>query len=727
MSLDFSSWTTENLVALGSGQDMWHTKAIGDMPALWMSDGPNGLRREKEGGGAVSATCFPPAVGLGQSWDRELISKVAAAIARECRAAGVNVILGPGINLKRSILGGRNFEYVSEDPHLSGAYGVAWVNGAQAEGVAASLKHFALNNQETDRMRVSVDIEERPLREIYLRNFQRVVQDAKPWTVMCAYNRVNGVAASNNKFLLTDILRTEWGFDGVVVSDWGAVSDRPSAVIAGLDLEMPGGSHRSDEKALEAVHDGIISRENLVSSAERMRVLVQRTTGLPHIEIDTKEHHDIAREAARGSISLLQNRQGVLPLAAAEKLLVLGDFALRPRFRGSGSSFIEPTHLDIPLNELSEIAEPGCVRFIAHASDLRTEDILHAATNVDVVILFPGVPQELESEGFDRSDWTLPKTDIELLRSVSGLGVKVVTVLSHGGVVDLNEVVELSDSVLDGGLLGQGGGRALAEVIYGIHNPSGRITETIPKRIEDSPAFLDFPGEKRHVLYSEGIFVGYRGYDARAIDVLFPFGHGLSYTTFEYSAPEIFIKENTAFCKVTIKNIGHRPGREIVQLYLEKSDSSWIRAPRVLAGFDSVDLDPGASSDVVIPLDQRDAEIWNVDEKRFVLESGRYVAHFGASSRDLRASADFELVGNEDVPILQWDSTLGEAMAHPYAAPLLAPILDPIRAKDIGIGVSLVELFSGMPLNRIGIFIATDDDRIASIIAEANASRNKHL
>jgi beta-glucosidase len=726
--------TVEEKAALTSGAGFWSTKAIGGIPAVTVSDGPHGLRKQADipghdddgtlaGGLAPSkpATCFPPAAGLAQSWDPALIERVGAALGEECRAEGVNVLLGPGINIRRSPLGGRNFEYYSEDPLLTGVLATAWVTGLQSRGVGASVKHFAANNAEHDRMRSSSDMDPRTLREIYLRAFQRVVRDARPWTIMCSYNRINGVLASQNRFLLTDILRGEWGFDGLVVSDWGAVADRAAAVAAGLDLTMPFPGASSDAELADAVRRGDLDESVLDVAVARLAALAakaQASTG----GYDADSHHALAREAAGRSIVLLQNGRGILPLSPEGSLAVIGLFAAEPRYQGGGSSHVTPTRLTSPLDAIRAAAAgtvtyaqgftadpPGGSGAAAPAGDSALiAEAVRAASSAETAVLFLGLGARQESEGYDRTTIELPAGQLELARAVAAANPRTVAVLAHGGVVRLAPLAETVPAILDGALLGQAGGEAIADVLFGAVNPSGRLAETVPARIQDTPAFLNFPGEHSHVLYGEQIFVGYRWYDAREIEVTYPFGHGLSYTTFGYDGLRLTAGEEGIEARLTVTNTGARAGREIVQVYAGMPASAVTRPPRWLAGFTVVDLEPGESREAVVRIRRDDLAYWDRRVDRFVVEEGRYEISAGASSRDLRLTGYADVTGDELSIPLTLESTLAEVVAHPVAGPLVAEKFASVFPSpgDGGeeLGVSLFDLISSTPVGRMAGF-----------------------
>ncbi len=526
--------TLQEKASLCLGSDFWHTTAVPRLgiPAITMADGPHGLRRKPEAGeyarisGSLPATCFPTASALASSFDPGLARRIGEALGAEARAQGVQVVLGPGINIKRSPLCGRNFEYFSEDPLVSGVLASALVQGLQAQGVGASVKHFAANNQETDRARVSAEVDERTLREIYLPAFERVVSEASPWTVMCSYNKINGTYASQSSWLLTEMLRDEWGFDGLVVSDWGAVHDRVAALAAGLDLEMPPKLDVDDEAIVAAVRAGELDEAVLDQAVARVLQLVERATarGGPSEAFDVDAHHRLARLAAAECAVLLKNDNALLPLqpSAGETIAVIGEFARTPRYQGAGSSQVTPTRLDVALDELRAAAPDGVeVAFAAGfgIATTRDDDDLAAeavalAARASVAVVFLGLPPGDESEGFDRTDIDLPANQAALLAHLAHANPRLVVVLANGSAVRLSDWEHHADAVLECWLSGQAAGGAVADLLFGAANPCGRLAETLPLRLEDAPSYLNFPGEAGHVRYGEGVFVGYRGYDA---------------------------------------------------------------------------------------------------------------------------------------------------------------------------------------------------------------------
>ncbi|MCP2635932.1 glycoside hydrolase family 3 C-terminal domain-containing protein [Microbacterium sp. HD4P20] len=745
--------TLEEKASLTSGASFWYAKPVPrvGVPAVMMTDGPHGLRKQREGGDhlglgdSVPATCFPPAVGLGSSWDVDLLRRVGDALGVEASIENVAVLLGPGINIKRSPLCGRNFEYLSEDPIVSGVLGAAIVHGMQARGVGASLKHFAANNQENDRMRSSSDIDPRPLREMYLRGFQRVVEDAQPWTVMCSYNRINGVYASEDPWLLTRVLRDEWGFEGLVVSDWGAVNERVPGVKAGMDLEMPSSNGVTDAQIVAAVNDGTLDESVLDAAARRVLDLVSKATegaGAVSGPLDVDAHHALAREAAARSIVLLKNDGGVLPLAKDAALAVIGEFAEKPRYQGAGSSMINPTRLDSALEGIRAASggEVSYARGFSNALDVTADETaalrdeaVAAASGADVAVVFLGLPARLESEGYDRDDIDLPAAQLDLLDAVLAANPNTVVVLSNGGVVALPFRGRVP-AILEGWLLGQAGGGATADVLFGDVNPSGKLTETIPLRLEDTPAYLDFPGEFSHVRYGEGLFVGYRWYDARRMEVAFPFGHGLSYTTFAYGDAEGAVNaDGDIEVRVEVTNTGDRAGREVVQAYTSLPGGAVQRPVRELKAFASIELQPGETRPVTLVVRRADLAYWDIRVDGWVVEGGEYMVDVAASSRDIRSTVAVAITGDDVVLPLSPTSSIGEAMAHPVVGPMVQAAIAQMMSGMEGVeaimpeGVDASKMMESFPIGRAGMFTAGEggvsSEMIDGLIALANAPR----
>ncbi|BEP14203.1 glycoside hydrolase family 3 C-terminal domain-containing protein [Acidothermaceae bacterium B102] len=748
--MDLSELTLEEKAALCLGSDFWHTTPVARLgfPALMLSDGPHGLRTQLQRGdhvgigGSVPATCFPTASALGSSWDPELARRVGAAIGAEAWTYGVAVVLGPGINIKRSPLCGRNFEYLSEDPLISGVLGAAWVEGLQSQGVGASVKHFAVNNQETDRLRVSAEVGQRALREIYLAGFERVVTQAAPWTVMCAYNKVNGTYASEHHWLLTEVLRDEWGFDGLVMSDWGAVHDRVAAVAAGLDLEMPPQLGLSDVALVKAVADESLAESVLDTSVARLAQLVDRSLARPTAEgeppFDLDAHHRLAREVARDCAVLLKNEGAVLPLRpqAGDTVAVIGEFARTSRYQGAGSSQVNPTHVDNALDELRAGVDEGVtVTFAAGFGIDDTSDdealaaeALSVAAGATTVVVFLGLPAAAESEGFDRTHIRLPQSQLNLLERLAAEHSRLVVVLANGSVVEVASWQHHASAILECWLSGQAAGGAAADLLLGKASPSGRLTETIPLRLEDSPSHLMFPGENGTVVYGEGIFVGYRGYDAADREVSYPFGHGLTYTTFDYHELTAEVRGSVAGgdlgveVSCTVVNTGDVHGREVVQLYLSDPEASVARPVRELVAFDKVDLAPGESTRVHFSLSTRHLAFWSEQQQAWYVEGGRFVLSVGASSRDLRLTAEIAV----DAPVpparLTPMSTLEEWMADPWgSAALLAEVGTDESGKPRGIigDEELLRIVGNFPVSSLASFpgMGFDHHTLAQILA----------
>ena len=741
--------STEEKASLTSGADFWTLKSIDriGVPSIMVTDGPHGLRKQAADSDhlglseSVPATCFPPASGLGAAFDPELAERVGVALGVESAIEDVAVILGPGINIKRSPLCGRNFEYVSEDPIVSGVIGAGLVKGIQSQGVGSSLKHFAANNQEFERMTASSDVDPRPLREIYLRGFERVVKDAQPWTVMCSYNKINGVYASQDPWLLTQVLRDEWGFEGLVVSDWGAVNDRVAALVAGLDLEMPGSDGGPDRAVATAAGSDPAVAAALEASAGRVLDLVGRAQARPAVAgpLDVDAHHALAREVAGRSIVLLKNDAvdgaPLLPLADGASIALIGEFARTPRFQGGGSSHINPTRVDSALDALTEAAgdrvafAPGfAFDAAAEGQDaLRAEAVALAAAR-DVAVVFLGLTDAEESEGFDRDHIDLAAHQLALLDAVVAANPRTVVVLSNGSVVAL-PFADRVPAILEAWLLGQAGGSATVDVLLGAVNPSGRLAETIPQRIEDTPAFGNFPGSNGHVRYGEGIFVGYRWYDARDMAVTYPFGHGLSYTSFAYGAVSAEVTPSGDITvTVPVTNTGSRDGREVVQVYVAPVASAVERAPRELKAFASVEIAAGATAEVVLTVRREDLAYWDIRVDRFVVEGGAYRVEAAASSRDLRGSATVDVAGDAVLVPLTPESTLAAVFAHPVAGPMVAGAFAALQEQfggegdGIMSGEAMAKMMGSFPIGRLPAFgWGLDRDGVDQLLTAANA------
>jgi beta-glucosidase len=725
--------TLEEKASLCLGSDFWHTAPVERLgiAAIMVSDGPHGLRTQPEEAdhvgisGSVPATCFPTASALASSWDPELVQRVGAALGREARAQGVAVVLGPGINIKRSPLCGRNFEYFSEDPALSGVLGAAMIDGVQSQGVGTSLKHYAANNQETDRLRVSAEVDERTLREIYLAGFERAVTEAGPWTVMCAYNKVNGVYASEHAWLLTTVLRGEWGFDGLVVSDWGAVHDRVAALAAGLDLEMPPNLGVSDAAILTAVRSGQLDEHVLDTAVARVLQLVDRAAANtePPPVLDPDAHHMLARAAATECAVLLKNQDRLLPLrpAAGDIIAVIGEFARTPRYQGAGSSQVNPTRVDVALDELrSAVPDQVEIAFAAgygigttDRDEQLGDEAVALASRAEVVVAFLGLPAADESEGFDRTHMDLPASQTALLSRLADANPNLAVVLANGSAVRLSEWEQHAKAVLECWLSGQGAGGAAANLLLGTANPSGRLAETLPLRLEDTPSYLNFPGEAGQVRYGEGIFVGYRGYDALDRQVHYPFGHGLSYTSFDYAdlsanvtgRPQDGDLVVNITCRVT--NTGDHRGKEVVQLYVGDPEASVARPVRELKAFAKVDLDPGETTAVAFTLTARDLSYWSTRLHDWALEGGEFELAVGASSRDLRLTTTLDIAAPPLPSRLDGMSTLQEWLADPTGSALLHKAVgtdETGRPKGILGSEELMVVIGNFPISTLAGF-----------------------
>lgn len=643
--------TLEEKAGLCSGADFWHTKAVGRLgvPAMMVSDGPHGLRTQREGGGvneSITAVCFPAGCAAAASFDPELLRREGAAIGAEARAVGVGVVLGPAVNIKRSPLCGRNFEYYSEDPCLAGALAAAYIQGVQDQGVGTSIKHFAANSQEYRRLTCSSNMTERTLREIYLPAFETAVKEAAPWTVMCSYNRINGTYASENKTLLTDILRKEWGFTGFVMSDWGAVADRVRGLCAGLDLEMPGCGGVNDQKIVAAVRAGTLDESVVDKAAGRILNIVLRHADLAGAavgaELDLAGDHAKAASMAAECAVLLQNR-GSLPLKQDQRVVYIGGFADAPRYQGGGSSHVNSFRVESAL--AAARARGRAVEYVEGFPadrDQREESeflkAVEAAENADAAVIFAGLPESFESEGYDRRHMRLPDAQNNLIARVAAVQKNTVVVLHTGSPVECPWAEDVS-AVLCMYLGGEGVGRATDALLYGEADPCGRLPETWPLRLEDTPCYLDYPGDGRTAYYREGVFVGYRWYDARKMPVRWPFGHGLSYTGFVYKSASLsstdLAEDGSVQVSVTVRNSGARFGREVVQLYIAPPENAVPRPPKELRHFAKVSLQPGEETTVTFTVTRRDLCYYAEELGDWYAEPGEYKVLLGHSSRNI--------------------------------------------------------------------------------------------
>ncbi len=641
--------TLEEKARFCSGKSFWHLESLErhNIPNVMVTDGPHGLRKQVTSedhvglNKSVPATCFPTACALASTWDVDLLEEIGVALGNECRAENVTVLLGPGVNIKRHPCCGRNFEYFSEDPLLTGKLAGALIKGVQSRNVGTSIKHYAVNNQEHGRMYIDAIVDERTLREIYLRGFEIAVREAQPWTVMCAYNRVNGTFCSEHDWLLNKVLREEWGFEGLVVTDWGAANDRVAGIQGGLDLEMPGGGRVNDERVLQAVQNGNLAEADLDRAIQRNVALGLLGADLEAAQdvVDLEANHALAHRAACQSAVLLKNDDALLPLGTDQRIAVIGAFAKRPRYQGAGSSQVNPTQLDNAWDAINEFAdtEPA----YAAGYDPKTSELdetliaeaVAAAETADVAVIYAGLPSIYESEGFDRSHIDLPEQHNQLIAAVTRANPNTVVVLANGAPVAM-PWVDAPKAILEAYLPGQAGG-AVADLLYGRANPCGKLAETFPLSRQDVAADANFPGSGRQVLYREGLFVGYRYFDSADIPVLFPFGHGLSYTSFTYANAEI--AADAASVSVEISNTGNLAGAEIVQLYVHASTSPVFKPEQELKGFKKIFLAPGEARTVTFSLNQEDFAYYDIGHADWVSPGGDFEVRIGASSRDIRA------------------------------------------------------------------------------------------
>ena len=613
-----SQMTLEEKAGLCSGADFWHTKAVERLgiPATMVSDGPHGLRKQDETGDhlgindSIKAVCFPAACATAASFDRALLTRMGEAIGDACQHERLAVVLGPAVNIKRSPLCGRNFEYFSEDPYLTGEIAAAYIQGVQSRNVGTSIKHFAANNQEHRRMSSSSDADERTLREIYFPGFEIPVKKAKPWTVMCSYNRINGVYASENPWLLTEVLRNEWGFDGYVMSDWGAVSDRVAGVAAGLDLEMPASGGVNDRKIVEAVKSGKLDEAKLDLACERILNIVYRAVenAKPDTPWDKEAQHLLSAEIAAECMVLLKNEGDILPLSKDAPVAFIGEFAEKPRFQGGGSSHINSFKTTGALQAAEGLNVTYARGYDVQndcATDAMIAEAVAAAKAAKVAVVFAGLPDAYESEGYDRTHMRLPDCQTRLIEAVAAANPDTVVVLHNGSPVEMPWIGRVK-AVLEAYLGGQAVGLATVRVLYGDANPSGHLAESFPLKLSDNPSYLTYGGEGNTAVYNEGVFVGYRYYDRREAEVLFPFGYGLSYTDFVFSDLRLSAAEitdrDTLRATVKVKNTGSRAGKTVVQLYVGDVESSVFRPVRELKGFEKVELQPGEEKEVSFTL-----------------------------------------------------------------------------------------------------------------------------
>jgi beta-glucosidase len=693
----------EEKAALCTGKDNWTTLEFEHLgvPEMRMSDGPHGLRRVTElfasSEESLPATCFPTASCLASSWDLDLLLEVGQALGEECLAQQVDVLLGPGSNMKRTPLCGRNFEYFSEDPYLAGELAAGFISGVQSKGVGTSLKHFAANNQEFQRFSINAIIDERSLREVYLPAFETAVKKAKPWTVMCAYNRLNGPYCSEHYELLVNILKKELGFEGLVVSDWGAVHDRVAALAGGLDLEMPGPRERRVRALVEAIRAGELDEVVLDESVRRILGIVYKAAETPKGgEFDVEAHHLLARKVAAEGMVLLKNN-GILPLNDPKHIAVIGLSAKEPYFQGIGSSRVNPTKVDIPYDEIQKLAGEAELSFSKgypkndEFQQALIDEAVSAAQKAEVALIFIALPNGKEAEGYDRGDLDLSPQQVALIKAVTQVQSQTVVILNNGSAVRMDAWIEDVPAVLEAWMMGQAGGGAVADILFGKVNPSGKLSETFPRKLADTPAFINYPGENGEVRYGEGLFIGYRYYEAREIPVLFPFGHGGSYTTFNYSHPKVsatnFKDVEGLMVSVDVTNTGKFAGKETVQVYVHDQKSRLVRPQKELKGFSKIELQPGETKTVTVSLDFRSFAYYDPAYKQWVTEDGEFDILIGASSADIRFTETVTLESTLKLSsILHRGSTvnewLGDRRGKTVFEPLYGMMVDQIKKRS---------------------------------------------
>ncbi|MBR0218144.1 MAG: glycoside hydrolase family 3 C-terminal domain-containing protein [Clostridia bacterium] len=732
--------TLEEKASLCSGLDFGHTKPIErlNIPALEMSDGPHGMRKQEQDanhlgvGDSIPAVCFPAGCASASSWDKNVLRMIGETLAKEYQAENVGVILGPAINIKRSPLCGRNFEYLSEDPFLSSELAAAYIQGVQSQNVGTSLKHFFANNQEYRRMTASSDVDERTMREIYLASFETAVKKGKPWTVMNSYNRVNGEYVGEDKKYLTDVLRGEWGFDGVVVSDWGAVNDRVKALAAGGDLEMPGSGGVNDALIVEAVKNGTLDEKIVDQAVERILTILYRFLDNRQQEtFDRDKDHEIARQAEEESIVLLKNESGILPIREGTKVAVIGKYAKAPRYQGGGSSHVNSSRISAALESLAQFTEVSFAEGFRDDKDETDEAMLaeavQAAAAADMAVIFAGLPDAFESEGYDRKHMRMPDCQNALIDAVCKVQPNTVVVLHNGAPVEMPWISQVK-GVLEAYLGGQAVGAAVANVLTGKVNPSGRLTETFPLRLEDTPCFLTFGGENERCDYSEGVFVGYRYYVSKKMPVLFSFGHGLSYTEFAYSNlrldRETMKDDETLTVSVDVENVGSVPGKEVVQLYVAPGKGGFIRPVRELKGFEKIALVPGEKKTVRFTLDKRSFALWDVRQHDWYVEEGDYAVQICKNAETVALTESIHVSPVYPyMPIFTVNSTLGDIMRTEKGQAVFAAMQSSAPAAgDFGMdGEFMAAIMDSMPLRWMVSFVPGFTwDAVNGILAQLN-------
>lgn len=736
-----SQMTLEEKAGMCSGADFWKLKCVERLgiPQVMVTDGPHGVRKQAEAADHLGinesekAICFPAGCATASSFDRDLIRRQGELLGQECQAMNVSTILGPAMNIKRSPLCGRNFEYYSEDPYVSTEIAAALIEGVQSKKVGTSAKHFVANNQEKRRMTNSSDMDERTLREIYLASFEGAVKKAKPWTVMSSYNRVNGEFVGDNKEYLTDILRKEWGFDGYVVSDWGAVNDRVSSLAAGLDLEMPPGDHENDRLIVKAVQEGKLDESVVDQACERILNIIFRYTENRDEKavFDYEKDHKAAAEIEAECMVLLKNENDILPLTSDKKIAFIGKYAKTPRYQGGGSSHINSWKVESALEAAKEIPELANVTFAEGYQDEKDEVIeelqmkaVKVAAEADVAVLFLGLPDNFESEGYDRKHMNLPNCQNELVEKVLEVQKHVVVVLHNGSAVIMPWKDQV-EGILEAYLGGEAVGKAVAEVLAGIKNPSGRLAETFPLRLEDTPCYLTYGKGFDNADYREGVFVGYRYYTSRKMETAFPFGHGLSYATFAYSDLQLDKKEMTdkesVQVSVKVKNTGNRAGKTVVQLYVEAPETEVIRPVRELRGFEKIFLEAGEEKTVTFILGERAFAYWNTLIHDWYAEEGTYKVMIGENADQMCVGEEITVHPTKELPkTYSLNTCLGELMRDPKAQAVMGPFMQGMAQNDAAADMAeaqkndtsgavnqemMAAMMEGMPLRQLLSFV----------------------
>ena len=739
-----SEMTLEEKAGMCSGLDFWHLKEVEHLgiPKVMVSDGPHGLRKQDEKGDhlgindSIKAVCFPPAVLSACSFDRGLMEEMGKAIGREAQANDVSVVLGPAVNIKRSPLCGRNFEYYSEDPYLAGEIAAAFVKGVQSQHVGTSIKHFTANNQEYRRMSSSSEVDERTLREIYFPAFETAVKKAQPYTFMCSYNQINGTFASENKWLLTDVLRGEWGFKGYVMSDWGAVNDRVKGLEAGLELEMPASGGDNDAMIVKAVKDGALEEKILDQAVERiLRIIFEYADHRKPQEFTMEKDHEEAQHIAEESMVLLKNENHILPLKTSEKAAFIGGFARNPRFQGGGSSHINCFKTTNVLNSVPCDAQVVYAEGFPADRDFYdkalADEAVKAAAEADTAVIFAGLPESFESEGYDRSHMRLPECQNRLITEILKVQPNTVIVLHNGSPVEMPWLGEIK-GLLETYLGGQAGGAAAANILYGKINPSGKLAETMPLKLSDNPSYLNFGGGEK-VEYREGIFVGYRYYDTKEMDVAFPFGYGLSYTTFAYSNLKLSMEnpteKDTVMVSADVTNTGKSAGKEVVQLYIRDLTGSAIRPEKELKGFEKVFLEPGETKTVTMELNKRSFAWYNTKLHDWFAASGDYEILVGASSRDIRLTETLHLNSSQRLPMhVHMNTTLGDLLRNPETAEAAKKLIQKYLSGEAGSEAAseavseemTMAMTDSMPLRALMGFAGVSRKELDSVIEKLN-------